>query len=133
YGKDRDFIKTKLLGSRQILNYFINYLHEDGSLKNVPRWNFTDWVPDWRRGIAPMAEDGSSALMDLQLLLALQSAIELEKNEGLPEYATLYEKVATRLENTIRSKYWDESRSLFADTPQKDRFSQHANSLAILA
>jgi hypothetical protein len=37
------------------------------------------------------------------------------------------------LSSTIKIKYWDESRKLFADTPQKDLFSQHTNSLAILA
>ncbi len=133
YGKDKDFLKSKLLGSRQILNYFISFLDEDGSLKNVPGWNFTDWVPDWERGVAPMAEDGSSALMDLQLLLALQSAITLENSEGLEEYVQFYGKLAEQLRKTITDKYWDESKNLFADTPQKDKFSQHANSLAILS
>jgi hypothetical protein len=133
HGSDKEFLKTKLLGSRQIMNYFISYMDEDGSLKNVPGWNFTDWVPDWRMGIGPMAEDGSSALMDLQLLLALQSAKVLEKTEGLMEYAVLYEKLADQLEKTLQDKYWDGSRNLYADTPQKDVFSQHTNSLAILA
>ncbi len=133
YGKDRSFLKTKLLGSRQIMNYFISYLDEDGSLKNVPGWNFIDWVPGWRSGTAPAAEDGSSSLMDLQLLLALQSASVLEKTIGLLDYAALYEKIAKELAVTIQDKYWDETRKLFADTPQKDKFSQHASSLAILA
>ena len=133
HGKDKDFLKTKLLGSRQIMNYFISYLDEDGSLKNVPGWNFTDWVPAWRMGIAPMAEDGSSALMDLQLLLALQSATILEQTEGSQEYTILYSELAKKLTKTIQDKYWDESRKLFADTPQKVKFSQHGNSLAILA
>ena len=133
HGKDRDFLKTKLLGSRQILNYFISYVDEDGSLKNVPGWNFTDWVPGWGRGTAPASEDGSSALMDLQLLLALQSATILEKTIGLQGYAVLYDKLAGEMAKTIRDKYWDDSRNLFSDTPEKDTFSQHANSLAILA
>jgi alpha-L-rhamnosidase len=133
HGKDKDFLKTKLLGSRQILNYFISFVDEDGSLKNVPGWNFTDWVPDWRMGTAPTAEDGSSALMDLQLLLALQSATILEKTVGLQDYAVLYEKLAKEMAKTIQDKYWDDAKNLFADTPEKDKFSQHANSLAILA
>jgi len=133
HGKERDFLKTKLLGSRQILNYFISHVDEDGSLKNVPGWNFTDWVPGWVRGTAPAAEDGSSALMDLQLLLALQSAAALEKTIGSPDYAVLYDKLAKETANTIQVKYWDDSKNLFADTPAKDTFSQHANSLAILA
>ena len=133
HGRDRDFIQTKLLGSRQIMNYFISYMDDDGSLKNVPGWNFTDWVPDWSGGTGPMADDGSSALMDLQLLLALQSAMALEHNEGLPEFVDLYQNLARQLAQTIQDKYWDESKNLFADTPDRDKFSQHTNSLAILA
>lgn len=132
YGKDQEFVKTKLLGTRQILNYFISYVREDGSLKNVPGWNFTDWVPEWNFGTAPAAEDGSSALLDLQLLYALQSAEVLERNEGSLEFAELYSTFADEMVKTIQEKYWDGSRNLYADTPQKDKFSQHANSLAIL-
>ncbi len=133
HGRDKNFLKAKLLGSRQILNYFISFIADDGSLKNVPNWNFTDWVPEWPRGVGPIGADGSSALMDLQLLLALQSGKMLEENEGMQEYAMFYDKLAKQLANTIQEKYWDESRNLFADTPQKNVFSQHTNSLAILA
>ncbi|PHN06826.1 alpha-L-rhamnosidase-related protein [Flavilitoribacter nigricans] len=133
YGTDPDFVKGKLLGSRQILNYFITYLDTDGSLKNVPGWNYTDWVPEWRFGTAPMAEDGSSAALDLQMLHALQSAIALEKHVGKPEFVQLYTTLAGQLTHTIKDKYWDASRNLYADTPEKEVFSQHANALAILA
>jgi hypothetical protein len=34
--------------------------------------------------------------------------------------------------STIRQKYWNASRGLFADTPEKDLYSQHANILAVL-
>ncbi len=133
YGSDPDFVKDKLLGSRQILNYFITYLDTDGSLKNVPGWNYTDWVPAWNFGQAPMAEDGSSAALDLQMLHALQSAIALEKYAGNAEFVKLYTTMAGQLTETIKDKYWNPSRNLFADTPAKDVYSQHANSLAILA
>lgn len=133
YGSDANYIAEKLMGSRQVLNYFITYLDDDGSLKNVPGWNYTDWVPEWNFGMAPMAEDGSSAALDLQMLHALQSGIALEEELGKPEFVTLYKTMADQLTETIKSKYWDESKQLFADTPAKDKFSQHANSLAILA
>ena len=133
HGKDKGFLQSKLLGSRQIMNYFISYLEEDGSLKNVPNWNFTDWVPEWPRGVGPIGEDGCSAVMDLQLLLALQSAKLLEQNEGSEDFAVFYDRLAQQLTKTIQDKYWDESRNLYADTPQKNLFSQHTNSMAILA
>lgn len=133
YGTDPEFLKDKLLGARQILNYFLSYVDTDGSLKNVPGWNFTDWAEGWRMGTGPAAEDGSSAVMDLQLLLALQAAIELEKNVGSAEFATLYNNLAKKISETINDKYWDPSHGIFADTPDKDEFSQHTNSMAILA
>jgi hypothetical protein len=115
------------------MNYFLSHLDEDGSLKNVPGWNFTDWASGWRMGRGPVGEDGSSALMDLQLLLALQAAKELEQYVGNDSFAALYGNIADQLSQTIKRKYWDSSRKLFADTPDKDQFSQHANSMAILA
>ncbi|WP_041327265.1 family 78 glycoside hydrolase catalytic domain [Robiginitalea biformata] len=133
YGSDKEFVADKLMGTRQILNYFITYLDSDGSLKNVPGWNYTDWVPEWRFGMAPMAEDGSSAALDLQMLHALQAGISLEQEAGNKEFVALYSEFAKQLAVTIREKYWDASGGLFADTPAKDTFSQHVNSLAILA
>jgi hypothetical protein len=133
YGSDREFIKEKLMGSRQVLNYFITYLDGDGSLKNVPGWNFTDWVPEWEGGVAPMAKDGSSAALDLQMLHALQYGIALEKELGMSEFVVLYSTLAAQLTETIKRKYWDEDKKMFADTPEKNKYSQHTNSLAILA
>jgi len=134
YGKDPEFIdQEKLMGQRQILNYFIRYMDTDGSVKNVPGWNFTDWADEFQRGTAPAGEDGSSAAMDLQMLHALQSAAAIEEYAGKEEFVTLYNDLADQVSETIRNKYWDESRGIFADTPAHDVFSQHTNSLAILA
>ncbi|MBA4139232.1 MAG: alpha-rhamnosidase, partial [Segetibacter sp.] len=36
------------------------------------------------------------------------------------------------MKQTLKQKYWDASKQLYADTPDKDFFSQHVNSLAIL-
>jgi hypothetical protein len=104
-------------------------------LKNLPNWFFADWAngPGWRRGMGPVGKDGSSAMLDLQLLLAYQYAVGMEQNLGMKSFASLYQEKADQLTKTIRSKYWDSSRKLFSDTPDKDAYSQHANSLAILA
>jgi alpha-L-rhamnosidase len=134
YGADTDFAKNKLAGARQVLNYFHQYQRGDGSLANVPYWMFTDWVErnGWVDGAAPVSADSSSANVDLQLLYAYQVAANMEEKGGMKEYATLYNKYAAELKNTIRRKYWDASKGLFADRMEKDLFSQHANTLAIL-
>lgn len=134
YGKDTGFIKNKLAGERQVLNYFRNYQQPDGSLKNVPYWMFTDWVKKtgWTDGEGPVGKDGSAALLDLQLLWAYQLAADMEAKIGIKDYAALYTEYAVQLKKMIRNKYWDDTKKLIADRPEKDLFSQHANALAIL-
>jgi alpha-L-rhamnosidase len=44
----------------------------------------------------------------------------------------IYGQKAAQLKATIRRKYWDPAKKLYADTKEKNGFSQHANSLAIL-
>lgn len=134
YRPAADFIKSKLPGMRQVLHFFSQFQQADGSLKDVPYWNFTDWCEDrgWDRGVAPIGKNGNSAALDLQLLWAYQIAAELEKNLGSPEFTGKYQKAATQLQATIRQKYWDAKKRLYADTPEKDFYSQHVNALAIL-
>lgn len=135
YRPDAEFVKSKLPGVRQVLNAFQGYQTSSGSLKNVPYWIFSDWVEGygWRDGVAPVGKDGFSAMLDLQLLMAFQAASELEDNLGLKEQGRIYKAKAEQLKAEITNKYWDATKGMFADTPEKDFFSQHTNSLAILA
>jgi alpha-L-rhamnosidase len=134
YGKDSVFIKSKFAGARQVLDYFRHYQRSDGSLVNVPYWMFSDWVETtgWLDGAAPLGADSCSSIVDMQLLFAYQVAANMELKSGMKEYASLYNKYATQLKATIRKKYWDASRGLFADRTEKDLYSQHANALSIL-
>ncbi len=135
YRPDGGFVREKLPGTRQILNFFARYQQADGTLRGVPYWNFTDWVmnrPGWLVGAAPVGKSGESAVLDLQLLLAYQTAAAMENELGMEAYSRLYSQQANRLMETIRDKYWDETKGLVADTAGKDSYSQHANTLAIL-
>ena len=135
YRPDSLFIKDKLPGARQVLSFFERYQQADGSLKNVPYWVFTDWSQGkgWDFGMAPTGKNGESAVLDMQLLWTYQLAADLEENLGLKELAARYRSRAAQLKKTIQSKYWDAEKGLFANTPEKDNYSQHANSLAILS
>jgi len=134
YGRDTAFVIDKLPGTRQVLSFFHRCQQPDGSLRGLPYWTFTDWVnsPGWETGMAPVGADGSSSVLDLQLLWAYQLAADIEDRNGMREYAVLYRQYATQLKKTIRTKYWDKNRRLFADRPEKDLYSQHAGTLAIL-
>jgi len=131
YRPDSDFIKEKLTGQRAILEFFSKYQQKDGSVKDMPYWKFVDWVGDM--GWGPMGPDGTAAIYDVQLLLAYQWAADMEQAMGIAFYAEYYNQKATQLKATIKRKYWDSTKKLFADTEEKKGYSQHVNSLAILA
>ncbi|KAA8479098.1 alpha-L-rhamnosidase-like protein [Arcticibacter tournemirensis] len=131
YRNDEKFVKDKLMGVRGVLDFFSKYQQADGSLKDTPYWTFVDWAGNLAGEVK--GSDGSAAVYDLQLLLAYQWAAEMEGKMGLKDYASLYNQKAAQLKATIQQKYWDPGKKLYADTREKTGFSQHANSMAILA
>ena len=135
YRPDQEFIRAKLPGTREVLSFFASYQQADGSLKNVPYWVFTDWAEGdgWNFGMAPKGKNGESAILDLQLLWVYRQAAELEGSLGLKDFQKLYNERADQLKETIKRKYWDPAKQLYADTEAKDFYSQHVNSLAILS
>jgi hypothetical protein len=132
YQDDPAFVRTMLPGVRAVLGFFADRQTADGSLGPLPWWNFVDWARAWPRGVPP-ALDGASAPLDLQLLLAHDYAADLEQALGSPARASERREAAARLRATIRARYWDAARGLFADTPARTQYSQHANVLAVLA
>ncbi len=134
YGKDEAFIKDKLMGTRGILEFFKRFQQKDHSLKDVPYWNFTDWceTKGWDGGRAPVGKDGYSSVMDFLLLYTYQMAADMESKIGIPSLAETYKIEAKILQQTIRNKYFDTGKKLFSDRTEKDLYSQHANTLAIL-
>ena len=135
YGGDTAFVLDLLPGAEQILHYFSRFQQADGRLKNLPGWNFSDWVndhPAWSNGVAPKGADGCSILMDLQLLYAYQLMAHMEAVRGNTWQAAEYETRAAQLAEGVKSAYWNPERGLFADRAEQDAYSQHGNALAIL-
>jgi hypothetical protein len=133
YQDDPEFVRRMLPGVRAVLSYFSARQSAGGTLGPLPWWNFVDWVGQWRSGVPPAGEQGGSAPLDLQLLLAYQWAAHLEEGLGSQALAREYRQAAAALAAAVRQTYWDSSRQLFADTPLKRDYSQHANALAVLA
>ena len=133
YRDDPAFVREQLPAMRMVIDFFQKYRTADGVLGHVPHWNFADWVRGWPAGIAPTRKDGHSALLDLQFLIALDYAADLEAGLGHPFLAKSYQRQVENYRKTIHDQYWDASRGYFADTPDKMQFSQHTNALAVLA
>lgn len=133
YRGDEAYMKTLLPAFRGVLSWYEQWLRPDHSLGYVPHWFFADWSAGFLGGEPVREKDGNSAFQDLMYILTLESAADMEESFGLPSMAEHYRQVATTIRSTIQTKYWDEKRGLFADTFDHHSFSQHVNSLAVLA
>jgi hypothetical protein len=133
YVDDPQFVRRMLPGVRAVLSFFEGYQKPNGSLGNLPWWRYLDWVPSWQGGNPPQEPDGSAAPFDMLLLMACRWAAELEAALGLPQLSDLYRSREQQLRATSQQLYWDAGKRLYADTPRKQQFSQHTNTLAVLA
>jgi alpha-L-rhamnosidase len=132
YRDDDAFVKRHLQGERNVLFWFLQHQKTNGLLDKLPWWNFVDWTEGFPSGVPPQDANGDSAVITLQLIEALQNAAELERALGETEFAVRYDKARERAVIALRTLCWDHERGLFADTPEKIHFSQHANALAVI-
>lgn len=131
--EDEAYMKTLLPAYRGILSWYEQWLKPDYSLGYVPHWFFADWAASFEYGEPIREKEGNSALQDLMYILTLESVAEMEESFGMPSMACHYKEIASRIRSSMISKYWNAERGLFADTHDHRSYSQHVNSLAILA
>lgn len=107
---------------------------EEGLLTDLPGWPFVDWVPEWNHGEAP---DGrvpgrANSIHSLFWVLAMQSASATERRCGDDAQADYWLARARRTFDAVRKRFWDDGRGLFADDLAHGKWSEHAQSLAIV-
>lgn len=138
---DETFVRARMSGVRAVLDWFEKRIDPaTGLLGKLDYWTFVDWTDEWpwdeARGIGgepPGARTGGSSIVTLQLAITLDHAAELCRALGDPELAVRYAKRSASLKTAVVRTCWDDGRKLFADTPEKRNFSQHANAFAILS
>ncbi len=131
YRNDSPFVRSHLLGTRTVLDWFSHHQRPDGLINRLPWWPFVDWTADFKDGVPPQDADGGSAPITLQYIEALRDAADLETRLGEPARAQTYEQRANLAVQALLNLCWDSATGLLADTPAKSHFSQHANALAI--
>lgn len=129
---DPGFVRSFMPGVRSVIGWFENHLTPSGLLGNMPWWNFVDWASEYQSGVCPGADDGETSVISLQFVYALRYAEELAEKFGQPGEAQYYRALANKVSAAVRKHCWSEKRGLFAETPEKKLFSQHANIMAIL-
>ena len=114
--------------------YLLNYTNEEGLLENLPGWSFQDWVEGWDfYGNAPDGRLGLSAVNNLLCVYALDSAIRVEELAGDKMMADYWRARKKALADAVVARFWDDGRGMVADTAAHDRFSEHAQCLALLS
>lgn len=125
------FMKKLLTPVRGVMDWFGAHIDSTGMLGPLPRWPFVDW--SFKHGGVPAGgRDGHSSILTLQYVYALQLAADMSKAAGRNDEAVHYLSLAKRLKTAVYRTCWDSVRSLLADTPAKQEFSQHANLMAVL-
>ena len=95
-----------------------------------------DWVEGWPSdGTMINTEYGCklNSFVNLMWLLDMQSAAKVERAFGNDHLAAYWEGKAAKLTDAIIAKFWDEKRSLIADTVEKKSFCEHCQAMAIIA
>jgi hypothetical protein len=133
YADDPEFVREMLGGARAVLNFFARYQGRDGLLRGLPWWNFVDWVETWPDGVPPVEGDLMPATIQVQLVLALQQAAELEQQLGDSSLGAVWRKRSDDLWTAIRGAFWDPKRRIFFEDAGHKLGSQHVNALAVLS
>ncbi|MEM1099004.1 MAG: alpha-L-rhamnosidase C-terminal domain-containing protein [Planctomycetota bacterium] len=129
----QEFIRTFMPAARGVIEAFVASINDDGLPRCLPGWNFLDWVPAWPEGIPPRGKAGTNAAFAWHLVDTLQRMADLEDWFHEPELAGRARRLAGSIAQACDRLFFDDQRGLYADTPEHDSFSQHAQCFAVLS
>ncbi len=127
YRDDPDFLRKFLPVSRQILDWYARRLDGKHLLRKL------SWTDEKYEGANDFAENGPDARNQIEFILALQDAAELEAALGSPVFAEQYRNLVPLLKKAAMDAFWVPERGLLARNRDRKDFDQHSNVLGILA
>ncbi len=134
YGKDPEYVRQFIPGMLAVLNWFENQLTENNLLPKLPYWNFIDWayMPRYEE-IMSQAGNPELSIHTMLYSYTLKQAEEIFHWAGEDYHAKRFKEIRTRVNNSVKSRCFDEKKGLYVDTPSSQLYSQHTNLLAVLA
>ncbi len=130
---DLAFVKGLMPGVRAVLDAYRRNVDDDGLYHALEGWNFTDWVPGWNDGAPAGAHWGVSGILNFHLAYVAKLAAELEEWMHEPELAARQRKLHDRVLAAAEKAFWHGNKGLYADDPSAEKWSEHAQCLALLA
>jgi hypothetical protein len=129
--RDDAFVQSFLPGIRTVFAWMARQVDRNGLVPALPYLDFVDSQYP-REEILQASESKGMAVHSLFLAHGLDELAPLFAHYGFREEADGYRQTAGKLKDATRRHCYDPARGLFADTPGKRSFSQHANALAVL-
>ena len=130
---DSPFIKQYIPGIKFILDWFVSKIDDNGILGPLPYWNHIDGGTLFKNGSPPGISEGGSAHMSILLAYTIDKTVDMLKHHGYSCDAEYLEAISTSLKERTLELCYNEEKQLLAETPEKRIYSQHTNSMAILA
>jgi hypothetical protein len=129
--RDDAFVQSFLPGIRTVFAWLARQVDRDGLVPALPYLDFVDSQYPREKIIQASGSKGM-AVHSLFLAHGLDELAPLFAHYGYRDEADGYRQTARKLKEATRRLCYDPGRGLFADTPGKGSFSQHANVLAVL-
>ena len=131
--KDDAFIKKYLVGISGVLDWYEKNIDQKKQLLGPMKWwNFGDWNTAFTNGQPDGTRDGNSAVISLQYAYTLQQAAILFSHFGNAAAASHYTSLANSITTNTYKWCFDAAKNEMANTPDKNKFSQHASIMAVL-
>jgi len=131
YGGQKELISEVLPATRKIIGYLKKFT-DCHSLLHVPGWNFLDWLPHWKCGVAPGCINGGGASLNLIFIQALRDLADLESFCGDKTCAASLTAEAGVLAQNVENVFFSQKKQLYWEDESRTYMSEHAQVLALL-
>jgi len=127
YRDDPEFLRKFLPVSRNILSWYERRLDDQYLVRRL------SWTDEQYEGPQDFPENGPDARNQLEFILALQDAKELETALGSTAIAEHYDNLILPLKKAALKAFWLPENGLLARNRDRKDFDQHSNVLGVLA
>lgn len=130
YRTDTAFLRQFFPDIESILTWYDSKTDKWGLLGALPEWNFVDWGYDGMDD--KIGKKGQSGVISLICAGAMDDAADLYSAFGDNKTADKWKQKSAKLKLAVNQLCYDTKRNLYAETPDKNLFSEQMNCMAVL-